>query len=231
MREEVGPDAANFSDFGASLPVTVQEIAIQLNEQAPSVNDNSLSGSLVAMYFITKNSDDIEANDLASGFADILKRFGPSQVRALVANVPVDLPFDPDAYFGSSAGRPRFDLVLAIHLHDKAGVSFLRTVQKNFEETYASHINLGSSWIAFGQRALLFDQDQDIKVCFIRGLQLTVVLTSCSLTPVASPIYIGTEEHTVFGHAAQRRACRVYGLSFRRDAAAKAQEGQSCLSC
>ncbi|KAK7219524.1 hypothetical protein V2G26_007527 [Clonostachys chloroleuca] len=115
------------------------------------------------MYFITKNSDDIEANDLASGFADILKRFGPSQVRALVANVPVDLPFDPDAYFGSSAGRPRFDLVLAIHLHDKAGVSFLRTVQKNFEETYASHINLGSSWIAFGQRALLFDQDQDIK--------------------------------------------------------------------
>ncbi|CAH0022523.1 unnamed protein product [Clonostachys rhizophaga] len=163
VTEEVGPDAANFSDFGASLPVTVQEMAVPLNGDAPSVNDVSLSGSLVAMYFIAKATDDIEANDLVSGFAGILQRFDPTQVRALVANVPVDLPFDPNSYFGSHSGRPRFDLVLAIHLRDKAGVSILRTAQKEFEETYVSHINLGSSWIAFGQRALVFDQDQDIK--------------------------------------------------------------------
>ena len=165
VREKVGPDGANFSDLGASLPVTVQETPVPLHGCASPEDNDPLSVSLVAMYFISGAADHFRSNELVSGFAESLQRLASNQVRALVANIPVDLSFDADSYFGSRAGRPRFDLVLAIHLRSKEGVPAVRRAQDDFEVAYESHLNLESCWIAFGRRALLFDQDLGIKVC------------------------------------------------------------------
>ncbi|CAG7565359.1 unnamed protein product [Fusarium equiseti] len=166
VKEKVGPDGANFSDFGASLPVAVQEKVVPFQGGASPEDIDPLSSSLVAMYFISAANSDIDA--LVSGFANNLQQFAASQVRMLVANVPVNLPFDANAYFGSAPGRPVFDLVFAVHLRGKDGVPALRKAQNAFEEAYSSMINLEHTWIAFGQRALVFDQDQNIKVCFER---------------------------------------------------------------
>ncbi|SPJ81732.1 uncharacterized protein FTOL_09137 [Fusarium torulosum] len=161
VKEKVGPDGGKFSDFGASLPVTVQETLVPLREGVSSDDFDSPVSSPVAMYFITTKNGSVDG--LVSGFASNLQQFAASQVRALVANTPADLPFDATAYFGSVPGRPVFDLVFAIHLVGKEGVQDLRKAQRHFEEAYASQIHLENTWIAFGQRALVFDQDKDIK--------------------------------------------------------------------
>ncbi|KAH7247577.1 uncharacterized protein BKA55DRAFT_739534 [Fusarium redolens] len=151
VKEKVGPDGAKFSDFGASLPVTVQETLVPLQEGVLSEDFDSPVSSPVAMYFITTKNGGVDG--LVSGFA-------------------TDLPFDASAHFGSVPGRPVFDLVFSIHLGGKEGVQDLRKAQSHFEEAYASQINLENTWIAFGQRALVFDQDKDIKFDPARHLRL-----------------------------------------------------------
>ncbi|KAF5537536.1 Opine oxidase subunit B [Fusarium mexicanum] len=162
-REHVGPDGVNFSDFVSALPVTVQERVIPLHESenAPSEDIDTLSVSPVAMYYLTVIGDNTD--DLITGFANSLQKFAGSQVRALVANIPVELGLNPDAYFGSNPDRPKFNLILSIQLHSKEGFAEVRKAQKEFEAAYGAKINLPNSWIAFGQRGLVLDQDKNVQ--------------------------------------------------------------------
>ncbi|KAF9782564.1 hypothetical protein IL306_011068, partial [Fusarium sp. DS 682] len=161
-REHVGPDAVNFSDFGVALPVTVQERVISLpqNDNVPEDVD-LLSSSFVAMYYISVTSGDNE--DIITGFTKSLQNFAASQIRYLIANTPAQLEVDADAYFGSNPNRPKFNLIFSIHLHGKEGVAGIRKAQKIFQGEFASKINLGNTWIAFGQRGLVFDQENKIQ--------------------------------------------------------------------
>ncbi|KAG5760136.1 hypothetical protein H9Q72_011734 [Fusarium xylarioides] len=163
VREHVGPDGVNFSDFASALPVTVQERHIPLNEfiHASSEDVDSLSVSPVAMYYLTVTGDDTE--DIISGFVNSLQKFAGSQVRTLVANTPVELSLNPDAYFGSNPNRPKFNLIFAIHLRGQESVAEVRKAQKEFETAYGAKINLPNSWIAFGQRGLVLNQDKNIQ--------------------------------------------------------------------
>jgi len=165
-REKVGPDGVNFSDFGSALPVTVQERIIPLGESvnASSEDVDTLSGSPVATYFLTVTGGDTE--EIIAGFVDSLQKFAGSQVRTLVANTPVELSLNPDDYFGSNPNRPKFNLIFSIHLRDKQSVVEVRKAQKEFEAAHGANINLANSWIAFGQRGLVLNQDKNIRVCF-----------------------------------------------------------------
>ncbi|KAF4338893.1 hypothetical protein FBEOM_7199 [Fusarium beomiforme] len=161
-RERVGPDGANFSDFGAALPVTVQERVISLPQTENKPEDASaLSSSFVAIYYITVTSGDTE--EIIAGFANSLQKFAADQVRSLVANTPAQLEFDPNRYFGSNPDRPSFNLIFQIHLRGKEGVAGIRKAQNDFQAAYASQINLGNTWIAFGQRGLVLDQENKIQ--------------------------------------------------------------------
>ncbi|KAF4473555.1 hypothetical protein FAGAP_12997 [Fusarium agapanthi] len=162
-KEHIGPDGVNFSDFASALPVTVQErvIPLQESENVSSEDIDTLSVSPVAMYFLTVTGDDTD--DIITGFATGLQKFAGSQVRTLIANVPVELSLNPDAYFGSNPDRPKFNLILSIHLRSKEGFAEVRKAQKEFEAAYGAKINLPNSWIAFGQRGLVLNQDKDIK--------------------------------------------------------------------
>ncbi|CVL01393.1 uncharacterized protein FPRN_11606 [Fusarium proliferatum] len=163
VREKVGPDGINFSDFGSALPVTVQERIIPLNKSVNALSEDvdTLSGCPVAMYYVTVTGGDTE--DIITGFANSLQKFAGSQVRTLVANTPVELSLNPDAYFGSNPDRPKFNLIFSIHLRDKESVAEVRKAQKEFEAAYGANINLPNSWIAFGQRGLVLNQEKDIQ--------------------------------------------------------------------
>ncbi|CAJ0546535.1 Ff.00g011620.m01.CDS01 [Fusarium sp. VM40] len=161
VRERVGPDGLNFSDLGASLPVTVTETVVPFQGCDPIEELDSRLSSPVAMYFIAGINGGID--DLVSGFTKCLQQFAATRVRTLISNVPVDLTWDPNAYFGSDPGRPVFDLVFTIHLRDKEAIPTVREAQNSFEQTFASQLNLENTWIAFGQRALIFDQDGGIE--------------------------------------------------------------------
>ncbi|KAF4442967.1 hypothetical protein F53441_11611 [Fusarium austroafricanum] len=162
VRKVVGPDGANFSDFGAALPITVQERNVPI--QGASLGDiDPLVGSSAALYFIS--TANIDVGGLIVGFADCLQQFASSQVRSLVANTPADLRVDTDAYFRSNPNRPKFNLIFSVLLHGKEGLSDVRKAQTHFEEVFGSDIQLENTWIAFGQRGLVFDQDNSIQVC------------------------------------------------------------------
>jgi hypothetical protein len=140
------------------------------------------------MYFLAGINCGID--DLVSAFAKSLQRFAATRVRALISNVPVDLTSDPSAYFGSVPGRPVFDLVFTIHLRDKEAIPTVREAQNSFEQTFASQLNLQNTWIAFGQRAVIFDQDGGIEVC-LASLQSNpaYMLIPYSLTLPGNPVY------------------------------------------
>ncbi|KAG5751490.1 hypothetical protein H9Q70_005856 [Fusarium xylarioides] len=197
VREHVGPDGVNFSDFASALPVTVQERHIPLNEfiHASSEDVDSLSVSPVAMYYLTVTGDDTE--DIISGFVNSLQKFAGSQVRTLVANTPVELSLNPDAYFGSNPNRPKFNLIFAIHLRGQESVAEVRKAQKEFETAYGAKINLPNSWIAFGQRGLVLNQDKNIQLNLTSSLLAVELLVpqssgtwliSTSVTIVAEDI-------------------------------------------
>jgi hypothetical protein len=172
VREHVGPDGINFSDFASTLPVTVQERVIPLNEseKASPEEVDSLSVSSVAMYYTSVTSGDTE--HIITGFVNSLQKFAGSQVRTLIANTPVQLSLNPDAYFGSNPNRPKFNLIFSIHLRGKEGVANVREAQKDFEAGYRAKINLENSWIAFGQRGLVLNQDKNIQVSFLLSSRL-----------------------------------------------------------
>ncbi|EXA36489.1 hypothetical protein FOQG_11219 [Fusarium oxysporum f. sp. raphani 54005] len=163
VREHVGPDGINFSDFASALPVTVQERVVPLHESenAPSEDVDTLSVSPVAMYYLTVTGG--ETDDIITEFVNSLQKFAGSQVRTLVANTPVELSLNPDAYFGSNPNRPKFNLIFAIHLRGKESVADVRKAQKDFEAGHGAKINLPNSWIAFGQRGLVLNQDHNIQ--------------------------------------------------------------------
>ncbi|KAF5638107.1 hypothetical protein F52700_4811 [Fusarium sp. NRRL 52700] len=163
VREHVGPDGVNFSDFASALPVTVQERLIPLNESIRTSPESvdTLSVSPVAMYYLTVTSDNTE--DVIAGFVNSLQKIARSQVRTLVANTPVELSLNPDAYFGSNPNRPKFNLIFSIHLQGKESIAGVRKAQKEFEAAYGAKIDLPNCWIAFGQRGLVLNQDKDIQ--------------------------------------------------------------------
>ncbi|RBQ77170.1 hypothetical protein FVER14953_13930 [Fusarium verticillioides] len=162
-KEHVGPDGVNFSDFASALPVCVQERVVPLHESvnAASEDIDTLSVSPVAMYYLTVTGDDTE--DIITGFVKSLQKFAGNHVRTLVANTPVELSVNPAAYFGSNPNRPKFNLIFTIHLRSKDNVSEVRKAQKEFEAGYGAKISLPNSWIAFGQRGLVLDQDKNIQ--------------------------------------------------------------------
>lgn len=102
----------------------------------------------------------------------------------------MDLTWDPNAYFGSDPGRPVFDLVFTIHLRDKEAIPTVREAQNSFEQTFASQLNLENTWIAFGQRALIIDQDGGIEVCLVKiEPNPACMLIFFSLTLPGNPVY------------------------------------------
>ncbi|KAF4953614.1 hypothetical protein FGADI_5950 [Fusarium gaditjirri] len=163
VREHVWTDGINFSDFASALPVTVQERVVPLHdsETASSEDADTLSVSPVAMYYLTVT--DGETDDIITGFVNSLQKFAGSQVRTLVANTPVELSLNPDASFESYPNCPKFNLILAVHLRDKESVADVRKAQKDFEAAHGDKINLPNSWIAFGQRGLVLNQDHNIR--------------------------------------------------------------------
>ncbi|KAL2797329.1 hypothetical protein BJX66DRAFT_335230 [Aspergillus keveii] len=169
VAKKVGPDGANFSDFSAVLPMFVKEEDVAL----PGVGDVG-SGSLepcqsdtnafVAVYFVAfRDSQEVPA-DTVSQLAEILGSHASGEVRKLAVNTPAEAGFDLAAYFGGSrAAMPHYQFVFTITLRGRESVSAVRQAQKEFEARFASQLDLPSAWIAFGERAVVLDQTENIE--------------------------------------------------------------------
>lgn len=63
VKEKVGPDGANFSDFSTVIPLLVQEIEVPLHAEITSISESSSRSlnTFVAMYFVAfENKKDIK---------------------------------------------------------------------------------------------------------------------------------------------------------------------------
>ncbi|KAL3444249.1 hypothetical protein BJX65DRAFT_320022 [Aspergillus insuetus] len=169
VSRKVGPDGANFSDFSAVLPMFVKEENVAL----PGVGDltrssltprHSETNAFVAVYFVAFKDGQAAPADTVSQLAKILETHASGEVRTLVVNTPVEAGFDLAAYFGGSrATMPHYQFVFTVTLGGRESVSAVRQAQKDFESRFASQLDLPSTWIAFGERAVVLDQTENIE--------------------------------------------------------------------
>jgi hypothetical protein len=171
VAKKVGPDGANFSDFSAVLPMFVKEEDVAL----PAVGGRSTSSLtpphsdtnvFVAVYFVAFSNGHAVPVDTVSQLAEILGNHASGEVRKLAVNTPAEAGFDLAAYFGGSrAAMPQYQFVFTVTLRGRESVSAMRQAQKEFEARFASQLELPSTWIAFGERAVVLDQSENIEVC------------------------------------------------------------------
>ncbi|KAL4875167.1 hypothetical protein BJY04DRAFT_211469 [Aspergillus karnatakaensis] len=168
VSQKVGPDAANFSDFSAVLPmfVTEEEVAlpgVDVSSNALQVQHRSETNAFVAVYFVAFNNSQAAPAETVSQLTQILEEHASGEIRKLVVNVPAKVEFDLGAYFGGLRGGPRYDFVFTITLRGRVSIGAVRQAQKAFEARFAGQLDLPSTWIAFGERAVVLDQTEGIK--------------------------------------------------------------------
>ncbi|KAL3483133.1 hypothetical protein BJX62DRAFT_231186 [Aspergillus germanicus] len=169
VAKKVGPDGANFSDFSAVLPmfVTEEEVALPgMGDVGSSslVAPHSKTNAFVAVYFVAFWDGQAVPADTVSQFAEILGRHASGEVRKLVVNTPAEEGFDLAAYFGGSrAAMPHYQFVFTITLRGRESVGAVRRAQKEFEARFDFQMDLPSTWIAFGERAVVLDQTEIIE--------------------------------------------------------------------
>jgi hypothetical protein len=163
--QKVGPDGANFSDFSAVLPMLVREETIPLADSCESttLTDKYEEHAFVAMYFVAPREPRIGVAGLTSKFASTVQRHASADVLKLVVNTPLEVGFDLGAYFGTNRPIPQYH-VFTVTLPGKDSIAALRKVQALFEEECADLLNLPETWIGFGERAVVLDQTENIKV-------------------------------------------------------------------
>lgn len=162
VSQKVGPDGVNFSDFSAVLPMFVKEDAVPLPLAGVSQMDQRDKNTFVAMYFVELRDPDIPSETLISTLVSSLIRHASTEVQSMMLNVPVDAGFDLAAYFG---GEPpvRYQFVFTITLRGKGSIKAVRNAQADFEKQVPS-LDLPATWIGFGERAVVLDQVNNIKV-------------------------------------------------------------------
>jgi hypothetical protein len=177
VRTKVGPDGANFSDFSAVLPMFVREEEVVLSGVSGSRSSTSSSltprqsedpNTFVAVYFVAFRDGQAPASaeETVSQFAGSLQNHAGGEVAKLTVNVPAEAGFDLAAYFGGAgAAMPHYQFVFTVTLRGKESVCGVRRAQKEFEARSASLLDLASTWIAFGERAVVLDQTENIEVC------------------------------------------------------------------
>ncbi|PYH72187.1 EthD domain-containing protein [Aspergillus vadensis CBS 113365] len=163
VKTKVGPDGANFSDFGAVKPMFVREEVVPLTaiESATSTRERSFVG----MYFVALS--DVQRSGEKNGemidkFTSLLKQHASTEVLELVVNVPTEVGFDLSAYFGGGRSVPAYYVFMTV-LRGKDSVSAVRKVQGIFEDEYAGVLDLPATWIGFGERAVVLDQSEGIE--------------------------------------------------------------------
>ncbi|CEL03916.1 hypothetical protein ASPCAL05053 [Aspergillus calidoustus] len=175
VKTKVGPDGANFSDFSAVLPMFVREEEVALSGVSGSSSSSSSSltprqsedpNTFVAVYFVAFRDGQAPASaeETVSQFAGSLQNHAGGEVAKLTVNVPAEAGFDLAAYFGGAgAAMPHYQFVFTVTLRGKESVSGVRRAQKEFEARFATLLDLASTWIAFGERAVVLDQTENIE--------------------------------------------------------------------
>lgn len=160
----MGPDGANFSDFSAVLPMFMREDTVPLSITGASASQtHQLDGNaFVAMYFVALRNQQTPSGTIISELVSCINCYASQEVLAMVVNTPDDTDFNLGAYFG---GEPpvRFQFVFTITLRGKESMGAIRKAQIDFEEKIES-IDLPATWIGFGERAVVLDQTENVKV-------------------------------------------------------------------
>ncbi|UDD65102.1 hypothetical protein AFCA_012296 [Aspergillus flavus] len=164
VAQKVGPDGANFSDFSAVLPMFMREDTVPLSITGASASQtHQLDGNaFVAMYFVALRNQQTPSGTIISELVSCIDCYASQEVLAMVVNTPDDTDFNLGAYFG---GEPpvRFQFVFTITLRGKESMGAIRKAQIDFEEKIES-LDLPATWIGFGERAVVLDQTENVKV-------------------------------------------------------------------
>ncbi len=140
----------------------VREDAVPLPLSSASRTDPKDKNTFVAMYFVALRDPDIPSETLISTLVSSLVLHASMEVQSMLVNVPVDAGFDLGAYFG---GEPpmHYQFVITITLRGKGSIKAVRKAQADFEKQVTS-LDLPATWIGFGERAVVLDQINNIKV-------------------------------------------------------------------
>lgn len=177
VKEKVGPDGAQFADFETNIVLMAHEKVVDINTRLatrriePGLVKPEGSAT-VALYFISSPNHDKEGEQLEARLTplliDALQQHCQDEVWRLEANVgTASKEFDLASYFGGG-GMPPFCLVYKIFLKGRASVPVFRNAQHTFEVNAHDHFDVHSSFVVFGEEALILDMDMDkgIRVCW-----------------------------------------------------------------
>lgn len=164
VAQKVGPDGANFSDFSAVLPMFVRENMVPLSIAGASASEiHQLKGNaFVAMYFVALRNPVTASETVISELVSCIDCHASQDVLAVLVNTPDDTDFNLGTYFG---GEPpvNFQFIFTITLRGKESISAIRKAQKHFEER-VDFLDLPATWIGFGERAVVLDLTENVKV-------------------------------------------------------------------
>ncbi|KAJ9618348.1 hypothetical protein H2204_013079 [Knufia peltigerae] len=173
VKEKVGPDGAQFADFETN-------VVLMAHEKVVDVIDTRLAtrrlepglfkpggSATVALYFISSADHGTEGKRLEARLTpllvDALQRHCQDEVWRLEANIgTASKEFDLASYFGGG-GMPPFCLVYKAFLKGRASVPFFRKSQRTFEATAHENFDVHSSFVLFGEEALIMDMDGEIR--------------------------------------------------------------------
>ncbi|OJI89784.1 hypothetical protein ASPTUDRAFT_917908 [Aspergillus tubingensis CBS 134.48] len=161
VAKKVGPDGVNFSDFSAILPMFMKEEEFPIPSVGSSRPSHFEENTFVAAYFVAFHGKHAP-RETVSQLTASLENYAPGEVRKLIVNTPAETGFDLGAYFGGECPI-QYQFVFTITLQGKQSISAIRRAQKEFEEHFASQLDLPSTWIGFGERAVVLDQAENVK--------------------------------------------------------------------
>ncbi|KAJ5786622.1 uncharacterized protein N7503_011834 [Penicillium pulvis] len=162
VAEKVGPDGANFSDFSAVSPMFVKEEVISLVNNNEPQTEKPEENVFVAIYFVALQDQTAHFEPLIPDFVSSLQEHASNEVKRLTVNTPIKAGFDLGAYFRGESSH-HCQSVLTITINGRQSVHAIRAAQEDFEAKHTSLLALPATWIGFGERAVVFDQTNDIK--------------------------------------------------------------------
>lgn len=201
VQQKVGPDGALFADYETNIVLMAHEKLVEISTALASQRINlglEERNAIVALYFISSPKHEIEGQQLEATLTplliDALEQHCHEDVWRVVANIGAKSDkFDLSSYFGGSA-MPQYCLVYKISLRDRASVPIFRRSQHSFEATAKAHFDLHTSFVLFGEDALIMDMSKDIRVCCDLLAALQCVEKCSSSPPIVSlsfQIYLG----------------------------------------
>ncbi|KAL1863768.1 hypothetical protein Plec18170_000607 [Paecilomyces lecythidis] len=164
VKERIGPDAAHFADFEVAISVMANEKTVKTIEEVEVADQQEFA----SLLFLSPADNDPDGTELEKTVSPellaALEKHASGKVRAVLANVGVEIPgLDPRQYFGGK-DMPVFSLVYKVYLGgSRDDTTMIRAAEAALQKSVPDRVNWNNSFVVFGYEALILDHEKSVR--------------------------------------------------------------------